>query len=110
MVLADIKLLYTLSGFVAGIIVGFTGIGGGSLMTPVLVALFGVYPSTAISRRAFLRQRGRFFWGGFDAGQLEVDSERGSGLKKKAAAGAAAFTVMCGRLRISLAIQHVLHR
>ena len=39
---------YTLSGFVVGAIVGLTGVGGGSLMTPVLVLLFGVHPATAV--------------------------------------------------------------
>ena len=29
--------LYTASGFVVGMLVGFTGVGGGSLMTPLLV-------------------------------------------------------------------------
>ncbi|MGA2778678.1 MAG: sulfite exporter TauE/SafE family protein [Steroidobacteraceae bacterium] len=37
-----------LSGFVIGIIVGVTGVGGGSLMTPVLVMLFGIHPATAV--------------------------------------------------------------
>lgn len=40
--------LYTLSGFVVGAIVGLTGVGGGSLMTPLLVLLFGVHPATAV--------------------------------------------------------------
>lgn len=40
--------LYTLSGFVVGAIVGLTGVGGGSLMTPLLVLLFGVSPATAV--------------------------------------------------------------
>lgn len=40
--------LYTLSGFVVGAIVGLTGVGGGSLMTPLLVLLFGVPPATAV--------------------------------------------------------------
>ena len=39
---------YTLSGFVVGTIVGLTGVGGGSLMTPLLVLLFGVHPATAV--------------------------------------------------------------
>ena len=34
--------LYTVSGFVVGAIVGLTGVGGGSLMTPLLVLLFGI--------------------------------------------------------------------
>lgn len=40
--------LYTLSGFVVGAIVGLTGVGGGSLMTPLLVLLFGIHPATAV--------------------------------------------------------------
>lgn len=40
--------LYTLSGLVLGVIVGLTGVGGGSLMTPILVLLMGVHPSTAV--------------------------------------------------------------
>jgi uncharacterized membrane protein YfcA len=40
--------LYTLSGFTVGLIVGLTGVGGGSLMTPLLVLLFGVAPATAV--------------------------------------------------------------
>jgi hypothetical protein len=40
--------IYSLSGFVVGGIVGLTGVGGGSLMTPLLVLLFGVPPATAV--------------------------------------------------------------
>jgi uncharacterized membrane protein YfcA len=40
--------LYTLSGFLVGLIVGVTGVGGGSLMTPLLVLFFGVSPATAV--------------------------------------------------------------
>jgi len=40
--------LYSLSGFVVGALVGFTGVGGGSLMTPLLVLLFGIHPATAV--------------------------------------------------------------
>jgi uncharacterized membrane protein YfcA len=39
---------FALSGFVVGAIVGLTGVGGGSLMTPLLVLLFGVAPATAV--------------------------------------------------------------
>ncbi len=39
---------FTLSGFAVGLIVGVTGVGGGSLMTPLLVLLFGVSPATAV--------------------------------------------------------------
>ena len=40
--------LYTLSGFAVGAIVGLTGVGGGSLMTPLLVLAFGFKPATAV--------------------------------------------------------------
>jgi uncharacterized membrane protein YfcA len=40
--------LYTLSGFCVGALVGMTGVGGGSLMTPLLILLFGIHPSAAI--------------------------------------------------------------
>ena len=40
--------LYTLSGFAVGALVGLTGVGGGSLMTPLLVLLFGIHPATAV--------------------------------------------------------------
>ncbi|MFM2397303.1 MAG: hypothetical protein RLZZ144_553 [Pseudomonadota bacterium] len=40
--------IFTLSGFVVGLIVGVTGVGGGSLMTPLLVLFFGVSPATAV--------------------------------------------------------------
>jgi uncharacterized membrane protein YfcA len=33
-----------LSGFGVGFVVGLTGVGGGSLMTPLLVLLFGFHP------------------------------------------------------------------
>jgi len=41
-------LLYAVSGFFVGAVVGLTGVGGGSLMTPLLVLLFGVQPATAV--------------------------------------------------------------
>ena len=40
--------LFALSGFVVGMLVGLTGVGGGSLMTPLLILLFGVHPATAV--------------------------------------------------------------
>ncbi len=40
--------LYSLSGFVVGMLVGMTGVGGGALMTPLLILLFGVHPATAV--------------------------------------------------------------
>jgi hypothetical protein len=42
------NLLYSCSGFLVGLLVGMTGVGGGSLMTPILVLLFGFHPATAV--------------------------------------------------------------
>lgn len=40
--------LYSLAGVLVGLIVGLTGVGGGSLMTPLLVLAFGFHPATAV--------------------------------------------------------------
>jgi uncharacterized membrane protein YfcA len=40
--------LYVLSGVLVGALVGFTGVGGGSLMTPLLILVFGIHPATAV--------------------------------------------------------------
>src|ERR1700684_2446820 len=40
--------LFSLSDFFVGLLVGQTGVGGGSLMTPILVLLFGIHPATAV--------------------------------------------------------------
>ena len=40
--------LYSASGFLVGLLVGLTGVGGGSLMTPLLILLFGIHPATAV--------------------------------------------------------------
>jgi hypothetical protein len=46
--LATLNPLYAVSGLAVGLLVGFTGVGGGSLMTPLLVLLFGIHPATAV--------------------------------------------------------------
>jgi uncharacterized protein len=43
-----IVLPYAVSGFGVGFVLGLTGVGGGSLMTPLLVLLFGFHPATAV--------------------------------------------------------------
>ena len=40
--------VFAASGLAVGLLVGFTGVGGGSLMTPLLVLVFGVHPATAV--------------------------------------------------------------
>ncbi len=44
-----INLPMVLSGFVVGFLVGMTGVGGGSLMTPLLILLFGITPEKAVA-------------------------------------------------------------
>lgn len=46
--LRAINPLYSLSGFFVGALVGCTGVGGGSIMTPLLVLWFGIHPATAV--------------------------------------------------------------
>ena len=43
------ELAYSFAGLVVGFIVGLTGIGGGALMTPILIVVFGIPPVTAVS-------------------------------------------------------------
>ena len=43
-----LDLAYILAGFFVGTIVGLTGVGGGSLMTPLLIFFFGVKPYMAV--------------------------------------------------------------
>jgi uncharacterized membrane protein YfcA len=45
---SSIDPLFMLSGFFVGLLVGQTGVGGGSLMTPILVLFFGIHPATAV--------------------------------------------------------------
>ncbi|CAN5321949.1 sulfite exporter TauE/SafE family protein [soil metagenome] len=40
--------LYSLAGLFVGLLVGVTGVGGGSLMTPILILFFGFHPSVAV--------------------------------------------------------------
>jgi uncharacterized membrane protein YfcA len=45
----DLDLWKALAGGLVGFTVGLTGMGGGALMTPILVLVFGVDPGTAVS-------------------------------------------------------------
>src|SRR5215475_15018132 len=39
---------FSLGGLLIGVLVGMTGMGGGSLMTPMLILVFGFDPKTAV--------------------------------------------------------------
>ncbi|MFM7028556.1 MAG: sulfite exporter TauE/SafE family protein [Chakrabartia sp.] len=45
---SNLDMLHAAAGMLVGLLVGLTGVGGGSLMTPLLVLLFGVSPQTAV--------------------------------------------------------------
>src|ERR1044072_8311451 len=45
----DLDLWKTLAGALVGFVVGLTGMGGGALMTPLLVLAFHIDPGTAVS-------------------------------------------------------------
>ena len=47
-ILQHIEWSYSFAGLLVGGLVGLTGVGGGALMTPLLVLLFGVAPTTAV--------------------------------------------------------------
>jgi uncharacterized membrane protein YfcA len=47
-ILHAIQPLYVIAGFIVGALVGITGVGGGALMTPVLI-FFGISPITAVA-------------------------------------------------------------
>ena len=42
------EVAFVFAGFLVGVIVGLTGVGGGSLMTPILIFGFGIKPYMAI--------------------------------------------------------------
>ena len=46
--ISSIDYQFVVSGFFIGLLIGQTGMGGGALMTPILVLFFGVHPATAV--------------------------------------------------------------
>lgn len=46
--IGHVDLMHATAGLLVGVLVGLTGVGGGSLMTPLLVLMFGVNAKTAV--------------------------------------------------------------
>lgn len=67
----DIGLI--LGGFAVGIIVGLTGMGGGALMTPMLVFFFGINPLAAVSSDLVTTAIMKPFGGAVHAARRTVD-------------------------------------
>src|ERR1700742_337613 len=71
--LAAIDPLFMLSGFFVGLLVGQTGVGGGSLMTPILVLLFGVAPASAVGTDLWFAAVTKIVGGGVHQHKGSVD-------------------------------------
>jgi uncharacterized membrane protein YfcA len=65
--------LIALAGLAVGLVVGLTGVGGGSLMTPVLVLLFGVAPHLAVGTDLLNASISKVFGTALHAGKRTVD-------------------------------------
>ena len=66
-------LLYPVAGFMVGGLVGMTGIGGGALMTPLLVLLFGIAPHTAVGTDLLFASITKMFGVGVHRSRGSVD-------------------------------------
>ena len=68
-----IDLAYTTAGALTGLVVGMTGVGGGALMTPILLLFFGVAPTTAIATDLWFAATTKVVgaWIHHDAGQVD---------------------------------------
>ena len=47
----------SLSGLLVGLLVTLTGVGGGAVMTPLLVLVFGINPATAVGTDLWMPPR-----------------------------------------------------
>lgn len=63
------------AGFGVGILVGMTGVGGGSLMAPIMILLFGVAPATAVGTDLWFAAITKSFGGFIHHRQGGVDSQ-----------------------------------
>ena len=54
-----IDVSYILAGALTGFVVGLTGVGGGAMMTPILLLFFNVSPVTAVATDLWFASRAR---------------------------------------------------
>lgn len=64
---------YSLAGALTGFVVGLTGVGGGSLMTPILLLFFGVAPTTAVATDLWFAAITKIVGARIHSGTGEVD-------------------------------------
>jgi len=67
------ELAMTLAGLVVGLLVGFTGVGGGALMTPLLLLVFGVAPQTAVGTDLMFASITKLFGAGVHGSRGMID-------------------------------------
>lgn len=65
--------LHPLSGFLVGLMVGLTGVGGGSLMAPIMILLLGVAPATAVGTDLWFAAITKFVGGAVHHSQGHAD-------------------------------------
>ena len=68
-----VKAPYVASGAGVGVLVGLTGVGGGSLMTPLLILLFGIHPASAVGTDLLYASATKVVGGGVHAAHDTVD-------------------------------------
>ncbi len=68
-----VKPAYVASGAAVGVLVGLTGVGGGSLMTPLLILLFGIHPASAVGTDLLYASATKTVGGGVHAAHDTVD-------------------------------------
>ena len=68
-----VKAPYVASGAGVGVLVGLTGVGGGSLMTPLLILLFGIHPASAVGTDLLYASATKMVGGGVHAAHHTVD-------------------------------------
>ena len=64
---------YAAAGALTGFVVGLTGVGGGALMTPILLLVFGVAPTTAIATDLWFAAITKVVGAGIHNGAGQVD-------------------------------------
>ena len=69
----DIQPEFALAGFVVGILVGLTGLGGGSIMAPMLILVFKIEPAVAVGTDLFYMAVTKLFGAGQHHRQGNVD-------------------------------------
>jgi uncharacterized membrane protein YfcA len=67
------NVLNAVAGFGVGVAVGMTGVGGGSLMTPILVLLFGYAPASAVGTDLWFAAITKIFGGALHQRHGAVD-------------------------------------